>query len=223
MPIRLIDTDEMVTVPFPTPIALVRSDERYDLTVYGTQVQYRRLPVRELVRLQQQAQRANGAGRERDLQLKYGVLAWQGLEDPHGQAVEVSIPLQDELLRALPGVVKGAFAGPFGAIWPEGLPREEPGATLTVRRILDHELQQIRAEHTIRGELHVHALALAVVQHCLKDWTNVRDAGQPVPLSPEASARLPVEAVMQAWHVTQATTIQQEAELGNSAPPLPAT
>lgn len=227
MGIRLIDIDETVAVPFDTPIALVRADERYPLTVFGTQVTYRRLTVAELQRCVQHSRRPhNGTSasrRQRDLELQYVLLDWQGLEDTNGQPVVCPIPVPETILHALPTMVRGAFIDPCQAVWPldrgpgqaEGLPAGEAPATLTVRRILSHELETLLAEHTHRGDLHRHALSLAVVQHCLKSWAGVYDGGLPVPLDDGASARLPLRAVEQAYTAITAAEVGQRQALAN--------
>jgi len=225
--IRLIDVDESVAVPFDTPIALVKSDERYPLTVYGTQVQYRRLPVAEATRIVERSQRArNGLSSQslqRDLELQYIILDWQGLEDTHGQPVACPIPIPDTLLHALPHPVREAFTLPQEAVWPAGVPWEGEPATLTVRRILSQEMDTIRAEQTIRGSLQAGALWRAVVHRCLKSWSNVYDGAHLAPLDDEARERLPLRAVFRAFQVIVAAEISQEAALGNFAAPSSAT
>lgn len=219
MPIRLIDIDESIPVTFDTPIALVRSDERYPLTVYGTQVTYRRLSVAEALRILERSQRSrNGRATERtqnDLELQYAVLDWQGVEDPQGQPVACAIPLTDRFLQALPNTAKTAFAGPLGALWPEGQPWEGPPATLTIRRILSHELDTIRAEQTVRGLLHGLALWRAAVALCLKGWEHVYDQGQPVPVSEEARDRLPLAVLLRAFNAIVAAEMAQQEALAN--------
>lgn len=222
MSIRLIDVDETISVTFDTPIALVRSDERYPLTVYGTQVQYRRLPVAEATRIVERSQRArNGLSSpslQRDLELQYIILDWQGLEDTHGQLVECPIPIPDKLLRALPHPVREAFTMPHEAVWPEGLPWEgKQPATLVVRRILSHEMDTIRAEQTIRGSLQAGNLWRAVVQRCLKSWEHVYDGEHLAPLDDDTRERLPLRAIFRAFQAIVAAEIAQEAALANLA------
>ena len=219
MPIRLIDLDETVPVTFDTAIALVRADERYPLTVYGTKVQYRRLPVAEATRIVERSQRTrNGLSSQslqRDLELQYIILDWQGLEDTHGQPVACPIPIPDQLLHALPHPVREAFTIPQEAVWPEGVPSSSPPATLTVRRILSHEMDTIRAEQTIRGSLQAGSLWRAVVQRCLKSWEHVYDGEHLAPLDDEARERLPLRAVFRAFQAIVAAEISQEAALAN--------
>lgn len=219
MTVRLIDTNEAVAVPFDTPIALVRSDERYEMTVFGTQVTYRRIPVRELARIEQHSQRRlNGTAprsHQRDLELQYLLLDWQGLEDTHGQPVVCPIPVPERILHALPTLVRGAFVAPCQAAWPEGVPVVGDPAVLTVRRILSHEMEALRAEHTLRGLLDANGLSLAVVQHCLKAWDGVLDGGEPVPMDPDTIARLPLHAVEHAFQVITAAELEQAAALQN--------
>jgi hypothetical protein len=228
MSIRLIDVDETVPVQFDTPIALVRADERYPLTVYGTTVLYRRLPVAEATRIVERSQRArNGLSSQslqRDLELQYILLDWQGLEDTHGQPVACPIPITETLLHALPHPVREAFTLYQEAAWPEGEPWEgkEP-ATLIVRRILSQEMDSIRAEQTIRGSLQAGTLWRAVVQRCLKSWSNVYDGAHLVPLDDEARERLPLRAVFRAFQAIVAAEVAQEAALGNFATPSSAT
>jgi hypothetical protein len=218
--IRLIDVDETIPVPFDTPIALVRSDERYSLTLYGTQVQYRRLPVAEAIRMVERSQRGrNGLSSQslqRDLELQYILLDWQGLEDTQGQPVACPIPITETLLHALPHPVREAFTVYQEAAWPEGVHWEgkEP-ATLIVRRILSQEMESIRAEQTIRGSLQAGNLWRAVVQRCLKSWEHVYDDGQLVPLSEEARERLPLRAIFRAFQAIVAAEVAQEAALAN--------
>lgn len=217
--IRLIDIDESVDVPFDTPIALVRADERLALTVFGTQVTYRRIPVAELERCVLASRRPrNGTSAsrlQRDLELQYVVLDWQGLEDAHGEPLVCPIPVPEAILHALPSMVRGAFLDPCQALWPTDCPAPESPALLTVRRILSHELELLLAEHTTRGVLAQHALSLAVVHHCLKSWTGVYDGGHPVPLSAEASARLPLHAVFRAYTAITAPEAAQREALAN--------
>lgn len=220
--IRLIDVDESVPVPFDSPIALVRSDERYTMTVYGTQVQYRRLPVAEATKIVERSQRArNGLASQsiqRDLELQYVLLDWQGLEDTQGQPVECPIPVPETLLRALPHPVREAFTGPQEAVWPDGVPWDgKAPATLTVRRILSHELDIIRAEQTIRGSLQAGTLWRAVVQRCLKSWANIYDGEHLAPLDDETRERLPLRAVFRAFQAIVAAEMAQEAALANLA------
>lgn len=226
MPIRLIDVDESVPIHFETPIALVRSEERYSMTVYGTQVAYRRLPVAEATRMVERSQRArNGLSSQslqRDMELQYILLDWQGLEDTHGQPVACPIPVPDTLLRALPHPVREAFTLPQEAAWPEGLPWEgkEP-ATLVVRRILSHEMDTLRAEQTIRGHLQAGNLWRAVVQRCLKSWSNVYDGEHLAPLDEETRERLPLRAIFRAFQTIVAAEVAQEAALANLDSPSP--
>jgi hypothetical protein len=216
----LIDVDETVPVTFETPIALVRPDERFSLTLYGTQVQYRRLPVAEAIRIVERSQRGrNGLSSQslqRDLELQYIILDWQGLEDTQGQAVVCPIPITDILLHALPHPVREVFTVYQEAAWPDGEPwtGKEP-ATLVVRRILSQEMDSIRAEQTIRGNLQAGNLWRAVVQRCLKSWENVYDAGELVPLSDEARERLPLRAIFRAFQAIVAAEVAQEAAMAN--------
>lgn len=226
MSIRLIDVDETIPVIFDTPIVLVRSDERYPLTVYGTQVQYRRLPIAESIRITERSQRVrNGQSTERLknlLELQYSILAWQGLEDTQGQTVECPIPITERLLSAIPNIAKNAIPGALGAAWPEGrLWENKESARLFVRRIFSHELDTIRAEHTIRGLLDGQVLWRAALALCLKGWENVYDQDQPVPLDEEARERLPLQVYIRACNSIMAAEIRQEAALENLDLPSP--
>jgi hypothetical protein len=88
---------------------------------------------------------------------------------------------------------------------------------------LAHELEILRAEHTLRGQLDSQSLSLAVVQHCLKAWEGVLDGGAPAPLDPETVARLPLAAVERAFATITAAELAQAAALGNLDWPSHAT
>lgn len=228
MGIRLIDVDETVAVPFDTPIALVRPDERYALTVYGTQVTYRRIPIAENIRILERSQRArNGQSSERlnnTLALQYAILDWQGLEDTHGQPVACPIPITEQLLSALPNIAKNTIPGVLDEVWPAGLPwNGKPPARLLVRRIFSHEMDTIRAEQTIRGLLNGQVLWREALALCLKSWENVYDQGHPVPLDEEARARLPIQVYLRAFNTIVAAEIAHEAAMGNFATPSSVT